>query len=127
MNKDLPKFKIKIEDEEFDQYKSVKIFNEKDNKIIGYVNFSIKDKTAWLSKIKVEDEYKFKGFGNKLIELFEKICKQYNVFKIEGKYYPESENAKQFYLNRGYDIYNDDYQWYILKFLYNCKKTDLQK
>ena len=97
-----------------------------DNKIAGYINYKFKGRSAWLNSIFVEKEYRCRGLGQTLLEMFEQDCIDHYIKEVEGKYYPHDEEGsvvKKFYEKNGYSIIKDGYNTEIFKFGFNKKET----
>ena len=92
---------------------------EKDQ-IVGTLNFKKSKRNkgvAFLNDITVNEEYMGKGYGNILIKAFEYVALNLNLFLVEGKFYPENNRAKPFYIANGYAIEKDDYDTIVVKTL----------
>lgn len=87
----------------------------------GYLTFCIKKGQAWIYKIETKTEFSRQGVGKALIDTFEFILSGKRINSIDGKFYPDNEYAKPFYEKNGYQIYKDDYETYV------CKYLDTQK
>mgnify|MGYP003307106149 CR=1 FL=1 len=75
-----------------------------EEKIIGYMTCWInkqqdwdKHKTVEIGNIYIQEEYRNKGIGTKLIEKAKNICKQNNIKFLEVKVLYDNELAKKFY------------------------------
>lgn len=87
--------------------------------IMGKANFAIisKQRKVWLRKIETKPEFQDKGVGQALLDTLEYFTIQKGLKHIEGKFYPDNEYAKPFYLKNDYDIYKEDYETYVEKYL----------
>lgn len=87
--------------------------------VMGTANFAIvsKDRKVWLRKIETRQEFQNMGVGQALLDVLEYFTIQNGLKHIEGKFYPDNEFARPFYLKNGYDIYKEDYETYVEKFL----------
>lgn len=87
--------------------------------IMGRASFVIKPKrrTVWLRKIETYPQFQDKGVGQALLDVLEYFTVSKGLKHIEGKFYPDNEYAKPFYLKNDYDIYKEDYETYIEKYL----------
>ena len=77
---------------------------EKENPIgiiLGYLDQA--DQTAgYTHELGVDQNYRGKGIGTALLTAFEDKIKQERRTKVSLNTLPENENARKFYLNRGY-------------------------
>lgn len=92
----------------------------KNNKIMATLTFkkdSNNSHRIWLNKIRVEEKFSHNGAASALMYALEDFALKNRVFYIEGKFYPENEYAKPFYEKLGYEIYKEDYETYVGKFL----------
>ena len=104
-------------------YKILALNNE--NQEMGYLTFKIKtgfSRKIWLNKIETKPEFQNQKVGTALIGCMEYFASQCNIDFIEGKFYPTNDYAKPFYIKRGYEIYKDEYEWYVDKTL-NLQKV----
>ena len=75
-----------------------------EDKIIGYMTCWINKKQEWdkhktveIGNLYIQEEYRNKGIGTKLIEKAKNICKQNNIKFLEVKVLYDNELAKKFY------------------------------
>lgn len=87
--------------------------------IMGKATFVIKprQRTVWLRKIETYPQFQDKGVGQALLDVLEYFTVSKGLRHIEGKFYPDNEFAKPFYLKNDYDIYKEDYETYVEKYL----------
>lgn len=87
--------------------------------VMGMATFAIKPKErkVWLRKIETLPQFQDKGVGQALIDVLEYFTATNGLRHIEGKFYPDNDYAKPFYLKNDYDIYKEDYETYVGKFL----------
>lgn len=111
------KIKIEIVSVDEDDYKITAFSSEGES--MGAVYFCLEDKgrRIWLRKIETYKNYQNQGVGKALIDVLEYFALKRNVCYIEGKFYPENEYAKPFYLKNGYKIYKEDYETFVGKYL----------
>ena len=108
-------FDVKIKNFVNDNYYAIEVVLNK--KVAGTATFKKNGNKIWLYKIKTNEEFQHQGIGGAVIDTLELFAMKNNCHYIEGKFFPENEHAKQFYENRGYDIYKDNYETYIYKML----------
>ena len=101
-----------------------------DEKLVGYARYKIENREAWLYNIKVNEEFrhlKDEKIGSHLLQIVENECIARWVDHIEGKYYPETEDAivRSFYAKNGFEVVRDDYDLIIWKTLFRDKKHNL--
>ena len=90
---------------------------EENNKIIGYGTAAKLNKNSMdIESIAILPEYQGKGYGTGLIEAIEGEIKNrsYKIVVLEVR--EKNENAKNFYLNRGYKIIDFMEDYYLLEF-----------
>lgn len=83
---------------------------EADNKIVGYINTTIKslpqiyvhNKEAYVLGLFISQEYRKKGLGKKLLEETEKWAKRKGVFAISLRVVTENKPAFQAYKKLGF-------------------------
>ncbi len=112
------------------KYNDIKLIDSNNKETIGYVNFKFNYspiRSAWLNKIEVTPKYQSMGFGKVLLKLFERYCMESRIFYIEGKFFPENDHAKPFYLKNGYKIEKEYYETLITKTLNIKQKIDIEE
>ena len=87
--------------------------------VMGTAYFSVnrKERKLWLRKIETKPKYQNLGIGKALLDTLEYFTIQNRLCVIEGKFYPDNEYARPFYLKNGYDIYKEDYETYVGKYI----------
>lgn len=87
--------------------------------IMGTLHFSVKrkDRSIWLRKISTAPEYQNQGVGQALLDTLEYFTILNRLCHIEGKFFPDNEFAKPFYLKNNYDIYKEDYETFVGKYI----------
>lgn len=94
-------------------------------KTVGSLSYKIcEHKRAWLYMIQVEESYRNQGIGTALLNIFEDVCADKWIRHIEGKYYPEGGNVRDFYEHRGYSIYKEGYTTYVGKYYPKTQNLD---
>ena len=106
-----------------DDNKSIYLLN--DYEMIGSIDFKVypEKQKVWIYKIEVKEKYQSRGYGEELLKLFEDYCRKHRIFYVEGKFYPENDHARPFYIKHGYEIYKEYYSTYIYKDLREAEKT----
>ena len=94
--------------------------------IMGSISFLIKrkDRLVWLRKIETRPEYQHQGVGQALLDTLEYFTIQKRLCMIEGKFYPDNEFARPFYIKNNYSIDKDGYDTFISKYLSHDKIAD---
>ena len=111
------KFFVKYTFEE-NNLQGIHLITKTDGEEIGFINFKFTNNdSVWLNLIKVHEKFQSQGYGDILIELFENYCRKYRKYIVEGKYYPENENAVHFYKKHDYQIDKEYYDQYIFKII----------
>ena len=107
-----------------DEYQARAIADNGD--IMGTVSFAVKrkDRSVWLRKIQTEPQYQGQGVGQALLDTLEYFTIKHRLCHIEGKFYPDNEFAKPFYLKNSYDIYKEDYETFVGKYLSHESLTE---
>ena len=82
---------------------------------VAFMYFKIKGSKCNLALIRVEPEYRRLGISTRLLQILENECVKEGVRSIDGRFYPENENARFMYENHGYSIYKDGYDQYLVK------------
>lgn len=112
-------FDFKLKYNEADNYYTLKALDSK--KEMGMATFLFKSdrwsRKLWLQYIETKEKYAHSGIATAMIQIVEYFAYKNHVEEIEGKYYPKNEFAKPFYEKNGYDIDQEDYNWYIDKYL----------
>ena len=87
--------------------------------VMGTAYFAIirNERKVWLRKIETKPEYQNLGIGKALLDTLEYFTIQNRLCVIEGKFYPDNEYARPFYLKNNYDIYKEDYETYVGKYI----------
>lgn len=108
---------LKLENVNDNSYMLLALSNT--DEIMGSAYFSVnyKERKVWLKKIETDEKYQNQGVGKALIDVLEFFTINQNMRYIEGKFYPDNEYAKPFYLKNGYEIYKEDYETFVGKFL----------
>ena len=128
------KFFVKYTFEE-NNLQGIHLITKTDGEEIGFINFKFTNNdSVWLNLIKVHEKFQSQGYGDILIELFEDYCRKNRKYIVEGKYYPENNNAVNFYKKHEYQIDKEYYDQYIFKIIKektventNTKTEDLSK
>ena len=128
------KFVVKYTFEE-NNLQGIHLITKTDGEEIGFINFKFTNNdSVWLNLIKVHEKFQSQGYGDILIELFEDYCRKNRKYIVEGKYYPENNNAVNFYKKHEYQIDKEYYDQYIFKIIKektaentNTKTEDLSK
>ncbi len=128
------KFFVKHTFEE-NNLQGIHLITKTDGEEIGFINFKFTNNdSVWLNLIKVHEKFQSQGYGDILIELFEDYCRKNRKYIVEGKYYPENNNAVNFYKKHEYQIDKEYYDQYIFKIIKekttentNTKTEDLSK
>lgn len=121
--KDDEQFYVEMEEDEVYEYDGTKYIFEsqikktEDNNKIGYMNFNKKNGKIWLYKIEIDEDYRGKGIGSKMMKLLEYLASSQRCSSIEGKYYPTVNFGEHFYKKNGYSIEKDGYETEIFKYL----------
>ena len=107
-----------------DEYQARAIADNGD--IMGTVSFAVKrkDRSVWLRKIQTEPQYQGQGVGQALLDTLEYFTIKHRLCHIEGKFFPDNEFAKPFYLKNSYDIYKEDYETFVGKYLSHESLTE---
>lgn len=93
----------------------VDVYVKNGDYIVAQMNFGFKGNKCNLFVIHVEDQYRRLGISSKMLQILENECYNENVNVIEGRYWPENENAQYMYEKNGYSIYEDGNEKYIVK------------
>ncbi len=93
----------------------VDVYVKNGNCIVAQMSFGFKSNRCILFVIHVDDEYRRLGISSKLLQILESECDKKNINVIDGRYWPENENAKYMYEKHGYSIYADGNEQYIIK------------
>lgn len=88
------------------------------NQEMGFLTFQINEANAWLYYVCTHPQYRHSGVGLALLAVFEKYVFDNGVCRIEGKFYPENQFAKQLYDKAGYSIEKDGYDTLVCKNIY---------
>ena len=118
-----------VYDLKFKYYKSDNYFEikcYKDKKKLGYLTFKVTGKHSneiFVYQIKATSTLN-KGVGSSLIDALEYFAYINDIESFNAKYYPTTDNVKDFYAHRGYEIYKDGYDSYIYK---NYRKSKIKK
>jgi len=73
--------------------------------LVGYIIGSQEtEKRAKVNKIVVDKPYRYKGFGRKLMQKFERQCVTCGVCEVELKALIENMSANRFYGGLGYEL-----------------------
>lgn len=90
---------------------------EDNNKVIGYLAGSVigmpscATKTlAELDNFYIDEEYRKKGIGKKLVEEFKKYCISQNIAEMKVTASYKNINAREFYKNNGFDDFEITYK-----------------
>jgi ribosomal protein S18 acetylase RimI-like enzyme len=90
---------------------------EDNNKVIGYLAGSIKRKPAYVTKtlaeldnFYIDEEYRRRGIGKKLVEEFKKYCILQGIEEIEVTTNCKNINAREFYKNNNFDDFEITYK-----------------
>ena len=78
---------------------------EDDNKVVGYIEFQIKDKktkSLWIDELFVDSNYRFKGYGRKLMEYAYLFAKNNGCSRVELNCWKFNDGANDFYNKLGY-------------------------
>lgn len=116
---------VQTEDEDGQRYVGALI----ENKMAGFLRYKLDNGRAWLYFVGVQREYrhlKDEQIGSNLMHIFENKCAMYNIWGLEGKYYPKGEEGsvvKRFYERNGYAIEREDYDLIVYKS--RPRKTEL--
>ena len=98
-------------------WNEIKILDQEKNEC-GYVSF-IKSSdgfpSIWIYRIEVIESQRFKGIGQKLLEMVESFAFQNSIDYVEGIFHPTNEYAEKFYLKNGYEIRREGYETIIFK------------
>lgn len=96
---------------------------------MGFAVFSVKkqDRKVWLRKISTKPEYQNLGVAKAMIDVLEYFTVQHRLCMIEGKFYPDNEYAKPFYQKNNYDIYKEDYDTFVSKYIGHDSISDETK
>ena len=86
---------------------------------MGFATFLIKksERKVWLRKIATNPEYQNLGVAKAILDVLEYFTVQHRLCVIEGKFYPDNEFAKPFYQKNNYDIYKEDYDTFVSKYI----------
>ena len=101
-----------IDEEKLENDIRQKIENDEDvliileeNKIIGFLIYDIKnkhDKIMWIEQLFIDEKYRKKGYGQRIIEKAEEIAKRENCVRIEFSCWSFNMNALEMYKHIGY-------------------------
>lgn len=96
---------------------------------MGFAVFSVKkqDRKVWLRKISTKPEYQNLGVAKAMLDVLEYFTVQHRLCMIEGKFYPDNEYAKPFYQKNNYDIYKEDYDTFVSKYIGHDSISDETK
>lgn len=90
---------------------------EDNNKVIGYLAGSIIGKTSCVTKtlaeldnFYIDEEYRRKGIGKKLVEEFKKYCISQDIEEIKVTASYKNINAREFYKNNDFDDFEITYK-----------------
>ena len=78
---------------------------EIDNVIIGYIDFKFRTKVTkyiFINQIMIDDKYRGKGYGKKLIMELVGLAKKNNFERVELNCWSFNENALKFYEKMGF-------------------------
>ena len=78
---------------------------EIDNVIIGYIDFKFRTKVTkhiFINQIMIDDKYRGKGYGKKLIMELVQLAKKNNFERVELNCWSFNENALKFYEKMGF-------------------------
>ena len=91
---------------------------------VGHLNFKTNENGhVWIYHIETNQFFQHKGVAQAMLDVFEVFCvKEENSHHVEGRYFPENEFAKPFYEKNDFDIFEDCYDYFILK---NFDKTKI--
>ena len=86
---------------------------------MGFATFAVKQKErkVWLRKIQTNPGYENIGVGKAILDVLEYFTIQNRLCIIEGKFYPDNEYARPFYLKNNYDISKEDYDTFVTKYI----------
>ncbi len=106
-----------VELDDNDLYRASAISDSGD--VMGTVTFNIqsKSRTLWIRKIETNPEFQNQGVGKALLDVVEYFAVKSRCSTIEGKFFPDNEYARPFYLKNNYEIYKDGYETYINKYI----------
>jgi diamine N-acetyltransferase len=90
---------------------------EDNNKVIGYLAGRIKEKPTYATKtlaeldnFYIDEEYRRKGIGKKLVEEFKKDCILRGIEEIKVTASYKNINAREFYKNNNFDNFEITYK-----------------
>lgn len=90
---------------------------ENNNKIIGYLAGSIAGKPSYSTKtlaeldnFYIDEKYRRKGIGKKLVLELKKYCINNEIDEIKVSSKASNNNAKEFYKNNGFDEFEITYK-----------------
>ncbi len=76
---------------------------QQDNIIVGYIIFWIRfEDEGHIISIAVDEKYRRKGVGSRLVETAMKIFKKYNINKIKLEVRVKNSGARKFYRDMGF-------------------------
>ena len=78
---------------------------EEDSIIVGFIVLEIrerKNKTIWVDELYVDDNYRKKGYGKKLMDYAYAFAKENACARVELNCWTFNEGANKFYNNLGY-------------------------
>ncbi len=106
-------------DEYSNEYK-ISALDDNGNEM-GYATFSVnkKERKVWLRKIETYSGYQNLGVAKAILDVLEYFTVQNRLCMIEGKFFPDNEFARPFYEKNNYDIYKEDYETFVGKYIGN--------
>ena len=110
-----------------DNYNEIKAYDIKKREIGHLTMFVTKEifpRSIWLMHIFVNEDARYCGVGQKMLDALEYFARKCCVEVVEGKFYPDNAYAKDFYEKNGYEIWKDGYETYVSKNFSHLKKKD---
>ena len=107
------------------EYYSIRCLGAND-KVMGYVNYTIKKDTLWLIMVETYGQYRSRGIGTALLQVMEVEGAKEGCRCINGKYYPKNTrkededveiHAMDTYLKLGYSKPTSEDDWFLSKWI----------
>lgn len=91
------------------QYTTCLISHEQQS--IGYVQYKVDSKHAYINRLILEAEYQSKGLGSQFFDL---LVSQHDLISLKLRCFKVNTRAYQFYLRKGFEVIDEDENFYLL-------------